>query len=114
MLYVSIGLFAVSAVLGLTILIKWLTKKEASRGVVYSHGIIAAVALVLLLVYASFNPDNFPVISITIFAIAALAGFYLFYTDVTKKPHPVVLACIHGLTAVAGVITLLMFMFQDR
>ena len=51
MIYLAIALFAVSAVLGLTILVKWLTKKDASKGVIYSHGIVAAVALVLLIVY---------------------------------------------------------------
>ncbi len=60
MMYLTIGLFAMAAILGLSILIKWLTKKEASRAVIYSHGIVAATALVLLIVYAVQNPANFP------------------------------------------------------
>jgi hypothetical protein len=60
MIYASIALFALAAVLGLTILVKWLTKKEASRTVIYSHGILAAIALVLVVVYALQNTDNYP------------------------------------------------------
>ena len=71
MIYISIILFALSAVLGLSILIKWLTKKDASRTVIYSHGIAAAAALVLLIVYAVQNPENFPKASLILFILAA-------------------------------------------
>jgi len=78
MINASIALFALAAVLGLTILIKWLTKKEASRTVIYAHGLIAATALVLLAVYSLQHPENFPKISLTVFILGALGGFYLF------------------------------------
>jgi len=58
MINIAIILFALSAVLGLTILIKWLTKKEASKAVIYSHGLVAATALVLLVVYAIQNQEK--------------------------------------------------------
>lgn len=111
MLYLTIILFAVSAVLGLTILTKWLTKKEASRAVVYSHGIVAATGIAFLVAYAVANPESFPKTSLILFSVAAVAGFYMFFTDLAKKPHPLVLACIHGLVAVAGFLTLLFFVF---
>ena len=112
MLYLTIALFALSAVFGLIILIKWLTKKEASRAVVYSHGTVAALALVLLITYAVLHPENFPKTSVILFVVAAVAGFYMFFNDLAKKPSPLVLAVVHALVAVCGVISLLVFMFS--
>jgi hypothetical protein len=111
MLYLSVALFALTAILGLTILIKWLTKKEASKAVIYSHGAVAALGLVLLIVYALQNPANFPKASIILFTVGAVAGFYMFFGDLKKKPHPLVLACVHALVGVGGFLALLLFVF---
>lgn len=111
MIYAAIALFALAAILGLTILIKWITKQEASKGVVYSHGIVAAIALVLLIVYCFQNPEHFPKTSLILFIIAALGGFYMLFTDLKKKPHPLAVAFIHGLLAVGGFLVLLAFVF---
>ena len=111
MLYLAIALFAVAAVLGLTILVKWLTHKNAPRGVVYSHGLVAATALVLLAIFSLQHPDNFPKVSLILFVIAALGGFYLFYQDAIKKSNPVAIALVHALLAVSGFVTLLLFAF---
>lgn len=111
MIYLAIALFAVSAVFGLTILIKWLTNKDASRSIVYSHGIAAATALVLLIVYAIQHPDNFPKISIVLFVISALAGFYMFFRDMNKKTNPLAIAFTHALVAISGFVALLYFVF---
>jgi FtsH-binding integral membrane protein len=112
MIYLAISLFAVSAVLGLAILIKWLTNKDASKGVIYSHGIVAAIGLVLLIVYALQNPGNFPKISIILFVVAALGGFYMFVRDLKKKTSPLAIAFTHALLAVGGFVALLFFVFS--
>ncbi len=111
LLYVSIILFAVAAVLGLTILIKWLTKKDASRTAVYSHGIFAALALVLLVVFALQNAENYPQVSLILFIVAALGGFYMFFRDLQKKMSPYSIAFLHALLAVAGFVALLLYAF---
>lgn len=111
LLYVSIVLFAVAAVFGLTILIKWLGKKDPSRTTVYTHGIFAAVALVLLIVFALQNSANYPLVSLILFIVAALGGFYMFFRDLQKKMHPYSIAFIHALLAVAGFVGLLLFAF---
>lgn len=111
MIYLTIILFAISAVLGLTILIKWLTSKAASKGVIYSHGIFGAAALVLLIIYAVQNPDNFPKVSIGLFVVAALGGFYMFIRDLGKKTSPLAIAFVHALLAVSGFAALLLFAF---
>jgi hypothetical protein len=109
LIYLSIALFALAAVLGLIILVKWLTSKSASRGVVYSHGIFAAVALVLVIAYSLQNPDKFPKLSLILFVISAIAGFYMFFRTLKNKMSPVSLAILHGLVSVAGFIGLLVF-----
>src|SRR5690554_6885077 len=106
MIYTSIALFALTAVLGLSILIKWLTNKEASRTVIYSHGIFAVIALLLLVVYAVQNPDNFPKVSIILFVLAAIGGLYMFVLDLKKKASPLAITFIHALVAVGGFVTL--------
>lgn len=111
MLYFSILLFAVSAVLGLAILIRWLTKKEAPRAVVYSHGAVAVLGIACLVAYAILNPESFPKTSLILFAVAAVAGFYMLFNDLAKKPNPLVIAFVHALVAVGGLLTLLFFVF---
>jgi hypothetical membrane protein len=111
MIYVAIVLFALSAVLGLVVLINWLGKKEAPKSVVYSHGIVAASALVILIVYALNNPADFPKVSLILFVIAAIGGLYLFFKDQVKNQHPTAVAFVHALLAISGFISLLVFIF---
>lgn len=111
MLNFSIALFAIAAILGLVVLMALLKKKETPKPVVFAHGAVAAIALVLLIVYGVRNPGNVPMASIIIFALAAIGGFYLFFNDMKKKPGPVSVAVIHALAAVTGFVVLLLFAF---
>lgn len=111
MLYITIGLFALAAIVGFVILKNWLTSAETSRTTVYLHGIFAAVALILLVVYALQNPANYPRASIILFVIGALVGFYMFAEDLKKKFSPTWLAVVHALFGVAGFLLLLFFVF---
>jgi hypothetical protein len=109
MIFASVALFAVSAVLGLILLTRWLTHKTAPRGVIYSHGIIAAAGIVSLGIYALQNPNHFPKASLILFIVSALGGFYMFFRDLAKKTSPLVIAFIHALLAVCGFVALLLF-----
>ena len=111
MQYIIIALFALAAILGVTILVNWLNKKDAPRGVVYTHGIFAAIALVLLIVFVVNNKDNAPVTSLVLFVLAALGGIYMFLRDINKKNSPIGIAVLHALLAVAGFVALLIFVF---
>jgi NAD/NADP transhydrogenase beta subunit len=111
MLYTTIVLFALAAIVGFIILKNWLTSAETSRTTVYLHGIFAALALVLLVVYAFQNPANYPKASIVLFVIGALIGFYMFAEDLKKKFSPTWLAVVHALFGVAGFLLLLFFVF---
>ena len=112
MIYAAIGLFAVAAIFGLFNLKNVIAKKEIPRGVVYSHGLFAATALVLLMIYAIQSPAHYPLVSIVLFVIAAVGGFYMLFRDLTKKTIPVGIAGLHAVLAVAGFIMLLLFAFS--
>ena len=116
MLKIAVIFFALGAVLGLTILINWLNKKEASKAVIYSHGLVGAIGLALLAYYGMQHPDNFPKLSLILFVIVAIVGFYMFFTtdmgNPSNKPKPVLIAIIHGLVAVSSFVLLLYSVFS--
>jgi uncharacterized membrane protein len=109
MLYIVIALFAIAAIIGLIILKNWLTSASTPRSVVYAHGIFAAVALVLMLVWVLQHKNDNLWLSIFLFAVAAIAGFYMFIKDLKGKFSPIWLAVVHGLVAVAGFLLLLFY-----
>lgn len=109
MIYLSIVLFALAAVIGLTILVKWLQSKDAPKVAVYSHGGVAAIGLVLLILYAIQNPGNFPQISLVLLVISALGGFALFFAEMFADKRIIPLGLVHALLAVGGFLTLLFF-----
>lgn len=111
MLTISIILFAIAAVIGVTIILKLLQNKETFKPAVFSHGAFAAVALILLIIYA-INSGNSPITSIALFVIAAIGGFILFARDLSKKPGPKGLAVIHAGAAVIAFVLLLVFAFS--
>lgn len=108
MLYVTLGLFALAAIIGLVILKNWLTSANTSRTVVYAHGAVAAIALVLLIVQAVQNPAGSLRASLVLFLIAAIGGFYMFFQDLKGKFSPTWLAVAHALIAVGGFVFLLL------
>jgi hypothetical protein len=109
-LYIIIGLFALAALLGVVLISYVLRSKETPKAVAFIHGPLAAIALVILIVY-SINNDRMFIASIVLFVLAALGGIILFIKDLKGKPLPQWLAIVHGLVAVAGFVVLLMNAF---
>ena len=111
MLYLTIALFALAALLGLWILKHWLAGQGAPRGVVYAHGLVAAAGLGLLAYFALRNPTHYPQISLLLFVVAALGGFYLLFRDLRGQNSPMAIAGLHAVLAVGGFLSLLLFVF---
>ncbi len=113
MLYVIVALFAVGAVMGLILANAIISGKPSTpKGVVVAHGLFVASGLVALIVYMINNPDNYPKVSLILFVIAALGGFYLLYNDLgKKKPGPTGVVILHALLAVSAFVLLLLFTF---
>lgn len=100
MLTLSIILFAAAAILGLTVAVALLKKKETSKPVAVAHGLVGAAGLVVLLFYTLQNPLRLLSIALGLFVIAALGGFLLFANDLRKKPGPLFLVVVHAVVAV--------------
>jgi len=105
--------FGIAACIGLTMILKVFQNKKPLKAVAISHGIFAGTSLVLLIL-ESLKGKETSVISIILFVLAALAGFFMFYKDFfsTNKellessvPKPV--AIIHAFAAVAAFLLLL-------
>lgn len=108
MIIVAAILFAIVAILGIILLSYVLREKKTPRWLVYSHGPLAVVGIILLIIYAGLNRPS-PIASIIIFLIAATFGFVLFYRDVTGKSLPKGVALGHGLIAFLGLLAFLIF-----
>ena len=74
MLVFSIVLFVLAALLGHTVAIALLKKKKTSEPIAFLHGLLGASGLVLLILHAVRNPDQFLTIAIVLLVIAALGG----------------------------------------
>jgi hypothetical protein len=110
MLITAVAFFSLAALLGLFLLTFVLKGKETPKAVVFTHGPLAVVGLVLLLIYA-FKHTPGPIESIVLFVMAAAGGLIMVFKDLTGKVVPKWLAVVHGLIAVAGFVFLLAFTF---
>jgi hypothetical protein len=110
MIYTAIAFFALAAILGMMLLSFVLRGKETPKGIVFTHGPLAAIGLILLIVYAVKQPG--PIDSIVLFVIAALGGVVMLVRDLGGKPIPKWLGVVHGLIAVSGFVCLLIFAFR--
>lgn len=113
MLFTIIALFSLAAILGMILISYVLQNKTTPKGLVFTHGPLAATALVLLIIYA-FKHQPSPIASITLFIIAALGGLFLVYRDITGQKIPKWLALTHGSIAIIGFIFLLVHEFMSH
>ncbi|HWJ89539.1 MAG TPA: hypothetical protein VNR87_00425 [Flavisolibacter sp.] len=108
MLYLIAGLFAIAAVIGVILIKNFLIPNRPPRAAVYIHGLLAAIALVLMIMYIVQNQGSERFyISLALFVVAALGGFALFFRDLRNKLGPAWLAIVHALVAVSGFLILL-------
>lgn len=113
MLGVAIFLFIVAASFGLIILTAILKNQPTPKPVVFTHGPVAAIALILtILYYFQGHQDTLLLTSIVIFVLAALGGLTMFTIDMSKKPIPKALAIIHPLAAATALVMLVVYMLQ--
>ncbi len=107
-IYAAIGFFALAALFGLYLISFVLNGRETPKAIVFTHGPLAAIGLVLLIIYISRGGPG-PIESLILFLLAALGGLYMLFRDLTGRRIPKVLAIGHGLLAVTGFILLLVF-----
>ncbi len=108
MLTLSPILFAIAAMGGLTLAVLHIKKGQVPVPLALLHGAVAATALVLLIIIVlKAQLGGLAVISIALFAAAAVGGLVLFATHLRSRPLPRPLIFIHGATAATAFVILL-------
>lgn len=112
MLITALVIFVLAALLGLTVAVQILKKRETSKAVAIAHGLFGAAGLVTLLLYALKNPHRLLTTAIVLLVVAALGGAIVFANDLRKKPGPVGLVVIHAVVAVVAVVLVVLVAVQ--
>src|SRR4030095_1564558 len=102
LIYAAITIFGMTALFGMYLLSLILRNKTTPKGVTIIHGLMASIALFLLIIYC-FGDAPGPWPSIIIFTLAAIGGFVLNYRDITGKKVPKWLGIVNGLVGGTGV-----------
>ncbi len=106
--YLPVGLFAVAAVGGLTLVTMKFTGKGMPLPLALAHGVFAAAGLVALIVRILENGGNVLMnVSLVLFLAVALGGFILLTLHLKGRRQPAILIAAHALGAVASFIVLL-------
>ena len=104
MIFLSIGLFLLTAVLGLVAALAIFRRRAVPRSVALAHGAVGAAGLVVLAIYAARHPHQLLTLALGLLVVAALGGGIVFVNDLRGKPGPIFLVAIHALVAVAAVV----------
>ncbi len=105
--------FAVAAVLGATMAIRYFAQKGISLPLALVHGFFAAAGLVMLI--AAGMQASFPghtMLALGLFLATAAGGFLLFARHLLKLPALPALIIIHGSAAVVSFLVLLVSVFS--
>ncbi len=113
MLFTIIIFFLFAAVLGAVVLTAILQNRPTPKPVVFIHGIIAGLALLMLITYVALgHTSTLLITSLVLFVLAALGGLTMFTIDMSGRPVPKALALGHPLLAVISVILLIVYFVQ--
>jgi hypothetical protein len=110
-LYLVIVLFVFATMIGLLMVSMQLQGEIVSKKIMYAHVILAAVSMIVLIVYSIQHPDAYPKLSLILFGGAALLGLYMFTNFSKGKTNPLVIDVLYGLLALGGFINLVLFVF---
>lgn len=110
LLYSSMVVFGIAALIGVYLIAHVLQNKTPPKSVALVHGVVAATALVLLITYI-YQTGADLIQAAVLFVIVALAGIIMFVRHLTGKNIPKGLAIAHGLLAIIAFIFLLAYTF---
>lgn len=105
-------LFAIAAVIGVTMAVRHFGGKETPLSVGLLHGAFAATGLVLLILAVMRAPEaGLGGVSLGLLVVAALGGFVLLARQLRKQAWPNGLILLHGGLAAAGFVVLLVWVY---
>lgn len=110
MLIAAIILFLIAIAFGLFVLPALLEDNTSHKKAAIAHGTLAISALVFMVIYLLINGSSpLLITSLALLCTGALGGIILFIQDMKKKPVPKILLALHPLIALAGFITLIIY-----
>lgn len=120
MFALSLVVFAIAALGGVTLAVLHFHaggKEHPPTALAMLHGVVAAVALLLLLIGIGATSAGFAagfsslaIVALLLFVLAALGGAYMFFgRHLRGEPLPTPVVVIHGLVAVAAFVVLLVY-----
>jgi len=111
----AIVLFLTAALFGFHLLKHVLKNSTTPKGSLLFHSIFAAAGLAILIYHVWEGERGHLVTALIFLVVAALGGFVMGYTDlILKKNPPKILAILHPILAVTGVIFLLLYTFGSK
>ncbi|MFJ1267580.1 hypothetical protein ACD661_03295 [Legionella lytica] len=110
MLILAICLFLLAATFGLVILVAILQDLPANKIALVGHGLAAGIAVSVMFAYLIiYGTAPLLLASLILFLLAAMGGLTLFIMGRKKMKVPKLLVIIHPLVALAGLITLIIY-----
>ncbi len=109
MLALSITLFAITILIGIILLTFYFLDGRTPRGVARTHGVIATIALIVLIVSAILTLPHSPIAGAILLLAAAVAGYMQWGADIKNKPLPKWFPLVHAFVALVGFAALLWF-----
>lgn len=113
LLYSSMVIFGIAALIGVYLIAQVLQNRFPPKSVAMAHGLTAAAALVLLIVFI-YNTGADLIQAAALFILVALGGIIMFIRHLTGKTIPKGLAVAHGVLAILGFIFLLAYTYSDN
>lgn len=113
MLAIVVFFFCIAAFLGTFLLRSILKNKRTYKPVVFMHGSVAGLALLVFATYIALGHiEPMLITSIVLFVLAALGGLMMFTLDTSGKKVPKVIAIGHSIVALSGLIVLIVYIVQ--
>lgn len=113
MMIAAISCFGLAVLLGLIIFMYVLQDAKPPRFLVFTHGPLAVIGIILLIIYALSYSATPLVIITTLFILAGIGGLTLFYKDLTGKPISKWIAFVHGLIAFGTFLFLVIYLVSS-
>lgn len=114
MLIIAVSFFILAAFLGTFLLRAILKNKRTYKPVVFMHGSMAGLAILVLATYiASGHTAPLLITSVVLFILAAIGGITMFTLDVSGKKVPKMIAIVHPIVALSGLGVLITYILQN-
>ncbi|USQ12720.1 hypothetical protein J2N86_08345 [Legionella lytica] len=110
MLILAICLFLLAATFGIAILVAILQDLPVNKIALIGHGLVAGLAIAIMVTYLIiYGIAPLLLASLILFLLAAMGGLTLFIMGRKEMKVPKLLVFIHPLVALAGLITLVIY-----